>query len=180
MSDLFRYLLLQILGNGAVFLRGFVVIPQYFPSLLQSLFLSFGLCKKYYCNWRNHVRTTKVKVLFCLLLKSCIVPNLTLLQCPECNVLLKSTFSTRLAFFAMSDFLLLTWYVNRLYKSGNQCSNEALNVVGCNPKAMRTLTNSYPNHDCMNSCNNKLCPLSGVPFPKGHLAMEVARANPAS
>jgi hypothetical protein len=30
----------------------------------------------------------------------------------------------------------------------------------------------------MNSWNKKLCPLSGVPLPKGCLAMEVARTNP--
>ncbi len=160
--------------------RGCVVIPQYFPTLLQSPFLLFVVCRKYCCSWRNHVRTTKIKVLFCLPLKYCIVPNLTLLQCPKYNVLLKSTFTIQFASFALSGFLLLTWYVNSWYKSGGQCSNEVFNVVDCNPKVMRIFTNSYPTHDCMNSLNSKLCPLSGFPVPKGCLAMEVARTNPAS
>ncbi len=166
--------------TGAVFSRGLVVIPQYFPILLQSLFLSSVVSKKYCWSCRNNVRTTKVKVLFCLAVKFCTVPNWTLIQCPTCNVLLKSTLTIQFASLFSSGFLTWAWYVKTSYKSGDQSFNESLKVVGCNRKVTRTFTNLYPTHDCMNSWNSKLWPLSALPVPKGCLAIEVYRTNPAS
>ncbi len=57
-----EYLEKLMFTNGAVFFRRFWAVPQYFPKLFQSPFLSVFLSRKSCWSCHNHVNITKLNV----------------------------------------------------------------------------------------------------------------------
>ncbi len=101
-----EYLEKLMFANGAVFFRLLLVVPLYYPRMFQSPFLSVFLSRKNCWSCCNHVNITKLKVVLFLWRNFCFVPNRTLLQCPLCNVWLKSTSSIWVALPFSSTFLV--------------------------------------------------------------------------
>ncbi len=64
--------------------------------------------------------------------------------------------------------LFLFAYMRRHHinlETGDHSFNESLKSTGCNPNITKIFTKSYHTHDCINSWNSMLWPLSAFPVP---------------
>ncbi len=91
-------ILQKVLGCTTVFSENFPV-----PILICVL------SRKNSWSCRNHVNITKLKVVLFFWRNFCFVPNWTLLQCPLCNVSLKSTSSIFKLRYLLAQFFLFAY-----------------------------------------------------------------------